>query len=35
MHHQNKTFQAEFLKMCEDFGIDLGQKKVFDWVGEA
>jgi putative transposase len=35
MHHRNKTFQVEFLKMCEDFGIDLGKKKVFDWVGET
>ncbi|HAK76106.1 MAG TPA: IS200/IS605 family transposase [Runella sp.] len=34
IHHQKKTFQAEFLKMCEDFGIEIGKKHFFDWVGE-
>ena len=34
IHHQKKTFQAEFLKMCEDFGIEIGKKQFFDWVGE-
>lgn len=34
VHHQKKTFQAEFLKMCEDFGIEIGKKQFFDWVGE-
>ena len=34
IHHQKKTFQAEFLKMCEDFGIEIENKQCFDWVGE-
>jgi putative transposase len=32
-HHQQKTFQDEFFKLCLDFGIDMGPKKVFEWVG--
>ena len=37
-HHQDKTFEAEFLKLVSDFGIDIGQKKLFDfflpdWIG--
>lgn len=33
-HHQKKTFSAEFFKMCEDFGVEVGKKDFFDWVGE-
>ncbi len=30
-HHRTKTFQEEFLKLCEDFGIETGRKEFFDW----
>jgi putative transposase len=33
-HHRKKTFQQEFLKMCDDNGVEIGKKKLFDWVGE-
>lgn len=34
-HHQKRTFQEEFLKFCVYFNIEIGQKQLFDWVGEA
>ncbi|HAD11838.1 MAG TPA: IS200/IS605 family transposase [Saprospirales bacterium] len=30
-HHQRQTFEEEFFKMLEDFHVDLGQKKMFDF----
>lgn len=30
-HHRKKTFKAEFLKLCEDFGVEAGRKEYFDW----
>lgn len=31
-HHRKKTFKAEFLKLCEDFGVEPGRKEYFDWL---
>lgn len=28
-HHQKKSFKEEFLKLCEDFGIEVGKKEFF------
>lgn len=32
-HHTNlkKTFRDEFLKFCDDFGIEIGKKEFFEW----
>jgi putative transposase len=30
-HHKTRTFESEFLKMVSDFGIEIGQKKPFDF----
>lgn len=30
-HHHKKTFREEFLKFCDDFGIDLDKKQTFEW----
>ena len=32
-HHRQKTFREEFLKFCDDFGIEIGKKQMFDWFG--
>lgn len=32
-HHRQKTFREEFLKFCNDFGIEIGKKQMFDWFG--
>lgn len=28
-HHRIKTFQEEFLKLCEDFGVEIERKEFF------
>ncbi len=33
-HHKKKTFQEEFIKFCEDFGIEIGKKEFFTWFGQ-
>jgi putative transposase len=30
-HHGKKTFQEEFLKFCDDFGVEIGRKEFFEW----
>ena len=30
-HHQQKTFKEEFLKFCDDAGIEIGKKQFFEW----
>jgi putative transposase len=30
-HHQKRTFEGEFLKFCEDAGIEIGKKQFFEW----
>ncbi len=30
-HHAKRTFEEEFLKMIEDFGIEIGKKTMFDF----
>jgi putative transposase len=35
IHHQKKTFREEFEKFCVDFGVEIGKKQMFEWVGEA
>lgn len=30
-HHRKKTFQEEFLQLCEDFGIEIERKEFFTW----
>lgn len=30
-HHQKRTFEEEFLKMLQDFEVEMGQKKLFDF----
>lgn len=30
-HHRQKTFREEFLKFCDDFGIEIGKKQIFEW----
>lgn len=30
-HHQTRTFQNEYLKMIEDFGIEIGKKEMFQF----
>ncbi|MPR33987.1 IS200/IS605 family transposase [Salmonirosea aquatica] len=30
-HHRKRTFKEEFLKLCEDFGIETGRKEFFSW----
>lgn len=30
-HHRHKTFREEFLKFCDDFGIEIGKKQMFEW----
>lgn len=30
-HHRHKTFREEFLKFCDDFGIEIGKKQMFVW----
>ena len=32
-HHRQKTFREDFLKFCDDFGIEIGKKQMFDWFG--
>lgn len=32
-HHRKKTFKEEFLKFCDDFGIEIGRKDFFEWIG--
>ncbi|NJL77603.1 MAG: IS200/IS605 family transposase [Saprospiraceae bacterium] len=34
-HHRKKSFREEFLKICEDFGVEIGRKDIFDWVSET
>ncbi len=31
-HHQKKIFREKFLKFCDDFGIEIGKKQLFEWV---
>ncbi|MCC6279589.1 MAG: IS200/IS605 family transposase [Saprospiraceae bacterium] len=31
VHHQKQTFEQEISKMLEDFGVDIGKKKMFDF----
>jgi len=33
-HHRKKTFKVEFMKLCEDFGIEVGRKEFFTWFAE-
>lgn len=33
-HHRKKTFREEFMKLCEDFGIEVGRKDFFTWFVE-
>lgn len=33
-HHRKKSIKEEFLKLCDDFQIEIGRKQLFDWVGE-
>jgi putative transposase len=30
-HHSKKTFREEFMKFCDDFGIEIGKKEFFEW----
>ena len=30
-HHQKRSFREEFLKFCDDFGIETGKKDFFEW----
>jgi putative transposase len=30
-HHKKRTFKSEFLKFCEDAGIEVGKKVFFEW----
>ena len=30
-HHKKRTFEEEFLKMLQDFGVEIGKKKMFDF----
>ena len=30
-HHRNKTFQQEFLKLCDDAGVEPGRKQMFEF----
>lgn len=30
-HHQKKTFREELLKLCADFGLEIGRKDFFEW----
>jgi REP element-mobilizing transposase RayT len=30
-HHRKKPFKKEFLKLCDDFGIEGGRKEFFTW----
>lgn len=30
-HHKKKSFREEFMKLCEDFGIEVGKKEFFTW----
>ena len=30
-HHKSKMFREEFLKLCEDFGVETGRKEHFTW----
>lgn len=30
-HHRKKTFRKEFLKLCEDFGVEMDRKEHFTW----
>ncbi len=30
-HHRKRTFREEFLKMCEDFEIEMSRKEYFVW----
>jgi putative transposase len=30
-NHRQKTFREEFLKFCNDFGIEIGKKQLFEW----
>jgi putative transposase len=30
-HHRQKTFKEEFLKFCDDAGIEIGKKQFFEW----
>ncbi len=31
-HHSKRTFKEEYLKMLQDFGIEIGQKQLFDFL---
>ena len=31
-HHRKKTLKEEFLKLCEDFGVDIDRKEFFNWL---
>ncbi len=31
-HHQKKTFQAEYIGMLRDFGIEYDEKYLFKWI---
>jgi hypothetical protein len=30
-HHKRRTFEAKFLKMLEDFEVEIGRKQMFDF----
>jgi putative transposase len=30
-HHKKRAFEEEFLKMLQDFGVEIGKKKMFDF----
>lgn len=30
-HHQKRTFEEEFLKMLQDFEVEMGQKELFEF----
>ncbi|MFN4145287.1 MAG: IS200/IS605 family transposase [Runella sp.] len=34
-HHRKKTFREEFIKFCDDFGIEIGRKEFFTWFDES
>ncbi|MBK8043646.1 MAG: IS200/IS605 family transposase [Haliscomenobacter sp.] len=30
-HHKNRTFEEEFVKMLQDFNVEIGRKQLFDF----
>ena len=30
-HHRNKRFEEEFLEFCNDYQIEMGKKRTFDF----